>query len=39
MYAMMHVRITPQRDLRDNEKEYPETKGDTAVFSKLPLQC
>lgn len=39
MYVMMHERITPQRDLRGKEKEYPEIKGDIAGFPKLPLQC
>lgn len=39
LYAMTNERIRVQRNLRGNGKEFPKTKGDSAVFYKLALQC
>lgn len=39
LYAVTHKRITAQRDLRGNGKEFPKTKGNSAVSYKLTLQC
>lgn len=37
LYAVMHERITAQRELRGNGKELLKAKDQ--VFYKLPLQC
>lgn len=37
LYAVMHERITAQRELRGNGKEFLKAKDQ--VFYKLPLQC